>query len=424
MSDDVRDLVQYQGMGGMVAAVLPVMEVAHAIQRGKAISSLVKQAMEEGLDYGTIPGTAKPTLYKPGAEKLCTFFGLSIEFSLVQSVEDWMGKDHEGEPFFYYWYNCRLSRGGALVAEAEGSCNSWETRYRYRWVPEHEIPEGVNKAQCARQVGATEEFDFAIEKAETAGQYGKPQEYWDEFREAIAKGKAIAFERKTRSGKMYPAWRIESILFRIPNPNVHDQVNTLQKMATKRAFVAATLLAVNASDFFTQDMEDFADDTHTIVDSKARVVVDVVEPKEEPAPKQAPTLKEQRDNAPPATPRAGGIYRTEEAPRPVVDNAEGKSHWVSANNAWFWGEARGVGLADKDIVHSEFGVASMKDYPGTKDDAQRILNIVRYGHKHMEVPIEGIKEALGVQRLADYTGEFMAGKELIDLWLETQEKEA
>jgi hypothetical protein len=30
-------------------------------------------------------------------------------------------------------------------------------------------------------------------------------------------------------------------------------VNTIQKMAQKRALVAATLLAVNASEFFTQD---------------------------------------------------------------------------------------------------------------------------------------------------------------------------
>jgi hypothetical protein len=44
---------------------------------------------------------------------------------------------------------------------------------------------------------------------------------------------------------------------RVPNPDICDQVNTIQKMATKRALIAAVLIAVNASEFFTQDVEDF-----------------------------------------------------------------------------------------------------------------------------------------------------------------------
>ena len=43
---------------------------------------------------------------------------------------------------------------------------------------------------------------------------------------------------------------------RIVNDNPADQVNTIDKMAQKRALVAATLIAVNASEFFTQDLED------------------------------------------------------------------------------------------------------------------------------------------------------------------------
>src|SRR5436305_40562 len=37
---------------------------------------------------------------------------------------------------------------------------------------------------------------------------------------------------------------------------IADQVNTIQKMAQKRSLVAAVLIAVNASEFFTQDVED------------------------------------------------------------------------------------------------------------------------------------------------------------------------
>ena len=44
----------------------------------------------------------------------------------------------------------------------------------------------------------------------------------------------------------------------VKNENPADLVNTIQKMAQKRALVAATLIAVNASEFFTQDMEDYS----------------------------------------------------------------------------------------------------------------------------------------------------------------------
>ena len=39
-------------------------------------------------------------------------------------------------------------------------------------------------------------------------------------------------------------------------PDAADLVNTIQKMAQKRALIAATLIAVSASEFFTQDVED------------------------------------------------------------------------------------------------------------------------------------------------------------------------
>jgi hypothetical protein len=36
-------------------------------------------------------------------------------------------------------------------------------------------------------------------------------------------------------------------------------VHTILKIAKKRAFIDATFLAVNASEFFSQDLEDFAE---------------------------------------------------------------------------------------------------------------------------------------------------------------------
>jgi len=54
----------------------------------------------------------------------------------------------------------------------------------------------------------------------------------------------------------------------LDNPDVADVVNTIQKMAQKRALVAATLIATSASEFFTQDVED-ADPLGRSVDTGA-----------------------------------------------------------------------------------------------------------------------------------------------------------
>ena len=76
-------------------------------------------------------------------------------------------------------------------------------------------------------------------------------------RGAIRTGTARSVEKLTRAGKAV-AWELDVDMasYRVPNPDVADVVNTIQKMAQKRALVAATLIATSASEFFTQDVED------------------------------------------------------------------------------------------------------------------------------------------------------------------------
>jgi hypothetical protein len=113
-------------------ALMPVLSVEQAVARYEAVVKFVKSLMQEGHDFGTIQGTDKPSLWKPGAEKLTTFFGLSKRFYLAEKIEDWSGADHGGEAFFYYSYRCALYNGDSLIAESDGSCNSFESRYRWR----------------------------------------------------------------------------------------------------------------------------------------------------------------------------------------------------------------------------------------------------------------------------------------------------
>src|SRR6185295_1988963 len=184
-------------------------------------------------------------------------------FQLESSVEDWTGKDHGDEPFFYYRYKCRLLKNGRSIGEGVGSSNSWESKYRYRWVQESALPAEWSQEQVdalVKRGGTIFEFDFAIDKAETTGRYGKPADYWQRFKNAIADGTARSEKRDTKNGQR-PGKVIDSTLYRVPNPDVCDQVNTLQKMAQKRAQIAAVLVGVNASEYFTQDLEDTHSET-------------------------------------------------------------------------------------------------------------------------------------------------------------------
>ena len=236
---------------------MPALMLDQAKQRYNAILEFTRSIMRSGVDFGAVPGTDKPTLLKPGAEKLTSFFGLAVEHpEVLEKDEDWTGERHGGIPFFYYMIRQDLTRNGNLIASQFGSCNSMETKYRWRWVKESDVPKHLDKSTLTIRDGSITEFAFAIDKAETSGPYGKPAEYWQRFKDAIQAGQAQRSQKATRAGKQMDAWTIGSPVYRVPNDSIFDQVNTIQKMAEKRALVAATLLACNASEHFTQDMED------------------------------------------------------------------------------------------------------------------------------------------------------------------------
>ena len=215
---------------------MPALSVRQAVDRFNHVVEFVRTVMREGVDYGVIPGTDKPTLLKPGAEKLCTLFGLTSRFEIVRAVEDWTGAEHNGEPFFFYLYRCRLQRGDMIIAEGDGSANSWEQKYRYR--------------EAHRRCPQCGEAAIIRGKQEYGGG-------WVCFRKRGGCGAKFDIEAPAITDQ--PTGRVL-------NENIADQVNTIQKMSQKRALIAATLLAVNGSEFFTQDGEEFVVNRTEIVD--------------------------------------------------------------------------------------------------------------------------------------------------------------
>ncbi len=235
----MEDVVEAQYEGPQTTALvqtLPqfVMTTEEAKKRLAEFQDFVKSCMKDGMDFGIIPGTPKPTLYKPGAEKLCEMYGLAITIDTSHKVEDW---EHG---FFHYEVHCQLvsRRTGEVVAEGVGSCNSKEARYRWRWAPEDEVPAYLDKSKLAKKGGHKWVFERDIPAGTDKATLPK--------REGISK----------KTGRPYTQYDIGQFMYRIENDDIYTLVNTILKMAKKRALIDAVLSATRSSGLFTQDIED------------------------------------------------------------------------------------------------------------------------------------------------------------------------
>jgi hypothetical protein len=163
------------------------------------IIEVMQAVMKKDLHYGVVPGTKKPSLYKPGAEVLCVTFHIAPSYPLIE--------DLSGPDFTRYRVTCRGTHQGTgiVVADGLGECSTLEEKYKWR--------KAVNSA----------EFEAAP-----------------------------ADRRRTKYGQgkdgPYTALQVRA--------EHHDASNTCLKMACKRAFIAMVLNATAASDCFTQDVED------------------------------------------------------------------------------------------------------------------------------------------------------------------------
>jgi hypothetical protein len=134
-----------------------------------------------------------------------------------------------------------------------------EPKFGYTWKTVDKLPNGIDVSKLPSKLSRKRitEYDFAIHKGETTGPFGKPQTYWNKWKLAILSGVATKHS-VYRSGKELDEWEMNesATLYRIANPNVVSMKNTIMKMAQKRAFVGAILVATGASEFYTQDIED------------------------------------------------------------------------------------------------------------------------------------------------------------------------
>lgn len=169
------------------------------------VQRFFQKIMVKNQDYGIIPGTDKPTLLKPGAEKLCELYGFA---PIIKEIKE--EKNNE-TGFCHYLVIITLvhKRSGAVVAEGVGEANTNEDKFRWRWIPEWKL--------------VSEDKSLLQFRTET-----------------------------TKDGRQYRLYKVE-------NQSPFSLWNTILKIAKKRALVDATLSATRSSGIFTQDMEDLQD---------------------------------------------------------------------------------------------------------------------------------------------------------------------
>jgi len=188
------------------------------------IAKVQREYMREDEDYGLIPNTPKPTLFKSGAEKLAQLYGLAarVESAFVQG-------DGEKSPPLTFNAEAYLHIGsfdGPIVAVGHGTANSWEKRYRRdtKLCP-----------NCSQPKIIKSKYD--------------PGWYCLNCKSKYRADDPQITEQTAPTGDVREAY---------------DLGVTLLKMSEKRAFVDAVLRATATSGLFTQDQ---AEDPPETVDT-------------------------------------------------------------------------------------------------------------------------------------------------------------
>jgi len=183
-----------------------------------------------GVHYGLIPGCGdKPTLLKPGAEKLFLTFRLR---PIINPNSDVIITELPNGHRDYRVHCHILNMGGTEMATGVGSASTMETKHRYR---------GGEKKSTGKPV---------------------PKEYWNLNKEGkIKEALTLIGGSGFGPGKIDGQWMICEKGEKMENPDIADQYNTVLKMACKRAKVDGCLSATACSDIFTQDIEDFSTET-------------------------------------------------------------------------------------------------------------------------------------------------------------------
>jgi len=202
---------------------------------------------------GTKDKEEKKILTLSGAEYLSQIFGLTVRIEIEKDLSDPSANlvDVTAKAIVY--------DNDKFLGEWLGNCNSLEEKFGFEWKEEKDIPSSVSKSTLQKEqrssIISVPEFVYnkgVFKTLEQDSIYGKPQEHWDALIGAVENGTAIKSVKKVT--KFYET-SLSVTKYKLP-VNAGDKKNTILKMAVKRAFVSAVKSVLNASSFFTVDLEE------------------------------------------------------------------------------------------------------------------------------------------------------------------------
>lgn len=214
-------------------------------QRSKVLE-VMAAVMKPNVHYGKIPGCQKPSLYKPGSEVLLSTFRIAIDPIVTDlSTEDCIKYRVEVKGTSMVT--------GAYLGSGIGECSSDEEKYRWR------------KATCRQEFDSTPEDRRRLK--------------W----------------MKNKNGEFFEAQQVRT--------SPADVANTIVKMAKKRSQIDFTLTATAASDVFSQDIEDLAEELReAVADDVSRPTAQAMRPPQRKSETAAqsngngPTISEPQSN--------------------------------------------------------------------------------------------------------------------------------
>ena len=204
----------------------------------RVLKELLDHIMLKNVHYGTIPGTQKPTLYKPGSEKILSTFRIAAAPSNIEDLST------EDEVRYRVTVSGTAQASGIFLGAGIGECSSDEEKYKWR------------KPVCEK------EFEDAP--------IDRRREVW-----------------KKTEGRPY--------LLKQVRTNPKDVANTVLKMAKKRSQIDMTLTVTAASDVFDQDLEDLSPEVREGIVNGGEKKPPITPPQEKP--KDAPPAEEATEEA-------------------------------------------------------------------------------------------------------------------------------
>ena len=173
------------------------------------LETFIKDSFKLNIDCGIIPGISKPTLLKPGAEKLLKF----LNFHILK-LEELKEESNPETGFFEMSYKCEVGNFEKTFGSCIAYINSLESKFRYKRISGKQVEkspeEKLAQKNTVSKVGQKRAFVGAVLIAScTSSYFTQDVEDYEELKRESALPPPPAMEKETETKKKKEAKKIQ-----------------------------------------------------------------------------------------------------------------------------------------------------------------------------------------------------------------------